>query len=193
MLISRPFIGYVLTHEFLVTTLSTYQSGVELDWTSAQEKPIVKHLKKFQCMNTRHRGFTLIEIMVTVAILAILASIAVPSYTEYILRGRIPEATGALAESRVKMEQWFQDHRSYHRAPNDNTCGPQLPVGLKNFDIACVAPDRNTYTLTATGKVGGSMANFAFTIDQAGNRKTPHTKWSSTSVDCWVSKKGDTC
>lgn len=150
----------------------------------------MKRLSEFPTLAC-HRGFTLIEIMVTVAILAILASIAVPSYTEYMIRGRIPEATSALAEGRVKMEQWFQDNRTFLNTAG-NACGPTMPSGLKYFTVACVAPDRNTYTLTATGNPG-AMADFTFTIDQAGNRKTPHSRWSSTVMNCWVTKKGDTC
>ena len=58
-------------------------------------------------------GFTLIEVMITVAIVAILAAIAVPSYNEYVQRARITEATSALADMRNKMEQYFQDNRTW--------------------------------------------------------------------------------
>ncbi len=63
--------------------------------------------------NCVYSGFTLIEMMITVAIVAILASVALPSYSEYVLRSKTEEATSGLAELRVRMEQYFQDNRKY--------------------------------------------------------------------------------
>ena len=59
------------------------------------------------------KGFTLIEMMITVAMVGILASIALPSYTSYVTRGRITEAVAGLAGMKVKLEQHFQDNRTY--------------------------------------------------------------------------------
>ena len=76
---------------------------------------------------TRSRGFTLIELMIAVAIIAILAAIAIPSYTDYIRRGRLTEALGRLSAMRVKMEQYFQDNRVYTGAvPATDTIAPLL-------------------------------------------------------------------
>src|SRR3989449_7965409 len=61
----------------------------------------------------RPTGFTLIELMVAIAIVAILAAIALPNYTDYVRRGKIQEATSTLLAMRTKMEQYFQDNRSY--------------------------------------------------------------------------------
>jgi prepilin-type N-terminal cleavage/methylation domain-containing protein len=58
-------------------------------------------------------SFTLIEVMVTVAIVAILASIAYPSYRDYVLRSRIVNATNGLSTMRANMERYFQDDRTY--------------------------------------------------------------------------------
>jgi len=67
------------------------------------------------------RGFTLIELMIVVAIIAILSTIAYPAYTDYITRGKITEATSALASKRILMEQFFQDNRTYASAPACNS------------------------------------------------------------------------
>jgi type IV pilus assembly protein PilE len=87
----------------------------------------------------RKSGFTLIEVMVVVAIVAILASIAIPSYTNYIMRSKITEATSNLLAMRTKIEQYYQDTRSYAPATGTLPCNPgtvaPLPTGLKYFTI----------------------------------------------------------
>ena len=94
-------------------------------------------------------GFTLIEVMITVAIIAILAAIAVPSYNEYVQRARITEATSALSDMRNKMEQYFQDNRTWTPGAgitppcNAGTVAP-LPTS-QNFMFACPVPTANTY------------------------------------------------
>ena len=61
----------------------------------------------------RYKGFTLIEVMIVVAIIAILATVALPAYTDYVRRGKIAEGTSALLAMKTKMEQYFADNRSY--------------------------------------------------------------------------------
>ncbi|MEF8721243.1 MAG: prepilin-type N-terminal cleavage/methylation domain-containing protein [Candidatus Accumulibacter delftensis] len=69
----------------------------------------------------RHAGFTLIEIMMVVIIIGILAAIAVPSYSDYLIRSRITQATAGLSERRVRMEQFFQDNHTYFGGPGCTT------------------------------------------------------------------------
>src|SRR6266581_1407504 len=59
------------------------------------------------------KGFTLIEVMIVVAIVAVLAAIALPNYADYIKRGKIIEATSALSDLRTRYEQYFLDNRTY--------------------------------------------------------------------------------
>ena len=61
----------------------------------------------------RPRGFTLIELMVTVAVVAILASIALPSYSAYLQRSRVPAALDGLSSYATRMEQRYQDVGNY--------------------------------------------------------------------------------
>ena len=59
------------------------------------------------------QGFTLIELMITVAIVAILAAIAYPNYRNYVIRGQLVDATQGLSAVRANMERYYQDNRSY--------------------------------------------------------------------------------
>jgi type IV pilus assembly protein PilE len=153
-------------------------------------------------MASEQRGFTLIEVMIVVAIIAILAAIAVPSYQGYVQRGRLVEATAGLADARSKMEQYFQDNRTY---PTGCQIAPTAPgateiqvQGLQNFAMACSNLAASTYTVTATG--AGPMAGFAYTIDQQNTRTSAFTGaaasagWTAAAPNtCWVIRKGGSC
>jgi len=139
------------------------------------------------------KGFTLIELMITVAVVSILAMIALPSYSDYVKRGNITEATSNLAGLRVQMEQYYQDNRNY----GSGACGVVMPASpsVKYFTFACVpgASPSQTYTITATG--AGSMAGFTYTIDQSNNKQTTAAPagWGPTSTTCWITKQGGAC
>ena len=138
------------------------------------------------------RGFTLIELMITVAIVAILARVALPSYFEYIKRGKMTEAFNTLSSFSLTMGQWYQDNRSYASACTASTMAA-VPTG-QNFTFTCSNLSATTYLVTATGT--NSLTGFAFTIDQAGNRVTTATASGSgwpTNASCWVASKSGTC
>jgi type IV pilus assembly protein PilE len=129
-------------------------------------------------MKRKSLGFSLIELMIAIAIVSILAAVALPAYQDYVKRGNIPEATAGLGQGRIVMEQWFQDNRSYE--------GASCPASGKNFDFGCVV-SATAFTITATGK--GGMAGFTFTIDQD-NVRTSTTPWGN-STTCWMTRKGE--
>ena len=144
---------------------------------------------------TTGQGFTLIEMMVVVAIVAILAAIAVPNYTSYVQRSRIITGTSGLGDFRVRMEQYYLDNRTYR---NGNACGiPDPPVvGSAPFAINCVAATANTYVVTATGQAAVNMQNFQYSIDQSGVKRTIKAgNWpgAAGTVGCWVVRPDHTC
>jgi type IV pilus assembly protein PilE len=154
----------------------------------------------------RHaRGFTLIEVMITVVIVAILAAVALPSYRDYLTRGKVTEATANLSDLRVRLEQFYQDNRMYGTG---GVCGVTMPAaaaGIKHFTFTCVssaaagAGDQN-YVLTATGGITGadqSMAGFTYTLNHANAKATSAapTGWAAGTMPtaCWITKKGGEC
>ena len=144
-------------------------------------------------------GFTLIELMITVAVVAILAAIAVPSYIQYIQRGKISEAVSNLSGARLQLEKYFADNRNYGTGGN---CGVAMPSGAnaKYFTITCQATNIDAggnvlgYLLKADG-IGG-MTGFEYTINESNVRQStftsPVTGWNN-SLTCWVTKKGESC
>ena len=136
----------------------------------------------------RTKGFTLIELMIVVAIIGILSAIAIPAYTDYITRSKIPEATSNLADLRVKMEQFFLDNRTY-------VGGPCTTAG-KYFTYSCAAgePTAATYVIQAVGVATTGMSGFTYTVNQANAKATTAVPagWTSNAA-CWVTKKGGAC
>lgn len=136
----------------------------------------------------RKNGFTLVELMIVVAIIGILTTIALPAYQEYVIRGRIPDATSNLANKRIQMEQFFQDNRSYAAG---TACDADA-TSSKYFDFSCTGLSATAYTLQAVGKA--AMTGFTYTINQQNAKATTvvPTGWA-TSSQCWVTKKDGSC
>lgn len=132
----------------------------------------------------RLAGFTLIEVMIVVVIVAILASIALPAYQDYVRRSRLTEAFSGLANGRVAAEQFFLDNRTY--------VGMPCPANGNFFNFACSNLTANTYTITATGT--GPMTGFVFTINQGNTRATTGVPngWTANNA-CWVVRRSGAC
>ena len=130
--------------------------------------------------------------MITVAIIGILATVAFPSYVDYIRRGKLQEGFAELSGARVKLEQYYQDFRNYGTA--GGSCLPQaeLPANSKYFTYTCAMGSTNqTYTITAAGK--GDISGYEYTLNQSNVKTTTQFKGETVNKSCWITKASESC
>lgn len=141
-------------------------------------------------LKKRQKGFTLVEIMIVVAIIGILASIAIPSYQDYVIKAQLVDATNAMSSMRSRLEQHFQDNRTYATSGSFTT--PCASETAGKFNITCTS-SATAFTITATGT--GTVAGFVYKLTQDGTQSSAITKtgWTGTSSSCWITKKGGAC
>ena len=132
--------------------------------------------------SSRARGFTLIEVMITVAIVAILAAVALPSYREHVRKSRRAEAQAYLMAVASRQQQFLLDTRRY--APDITTIGLAPPANVAaTYDVvvATVAGPPPTFRLTATPKAATDQVHERcgwLAIDQSGAK-------TSALGNCW--------
>jgi len=137
-------------------------------------------------MRTRKKdkGFTLIELVITVAVIAILATIAFPSFVEQIRKSRRADARAAILDAQLKLERYRASNNSYSAGDSDTTL---TTIGTTNespdghYDVVITWPGGavTTYLVTATAK-GGQANDTAcptLSINQDGTK--------GPSADCW--------
>jgi type IV pilus assembly protein PilE len=158
-------------------------------------------LRRVQPPARRQRGFTLIELVIAMVIASILAAIAIPSYTSYIMRSRRTEAKSALLNLASLEERFFSTNNTYSALPTDlgytAGLGVSFPVGSGYYNITqllvtqAVQPANSTsagtpatYTITATPVPTNSQANdtgcTSFTITSGGVQTS-----TGSSTTCW--------
>lgn len=145
------------------------------------------------------RGFTLVEIMVVLAIVMTIAAIAMPSYTENINRSKRAEAKAQLLEAAQFMQRFYSQNDSYAQDRAGNAVAipdalARVPrsaaSGNQNYTIGIVTPGPTaaTFTLQAAPRADGSMANDkcgTFTLTQAGQRGAAGSTTGTMVDSCW--------
>lgn len=127
----------------------------------------------------RCQGFNLIELMVTVAIIGILATIAMPAYTQYIERAKASDALNVLAATAISMDQKLQDTGGY-------AC-VTAAWATNYFSFSCVATATD-FSISASGI--NSMVKYAYSLEADGSRKTlAHPQGASNN--CWRISGGE--
>ena len=106
----------------------------------------------------RQNGFTLIELIITVAIIAILAGVAYPSYTDYVYRARHSDAYDCLVDASQRQEEFFYNNNTY----TTNLAGLGLAAGV----VSC--GDGGSYTLTAAAGATGIGSSYLLTATRTG-------------------------
>jgi len=153
----------------------------------------------------RLKGFTLIELMIVIAVIALLAGIALPAYQEHVRRAARQEAFSNLGDLRIKMEQFFQNYRHYGELSlGGQGCGNIGGAQEVIFNIpgsfayncrlqdAGGTPDNQAYVLTAQGNNGTNVAGNTFTMDHNNTRLTTSFPGKVGTSNCWLSR-GNEC
>lgn len=158
-------------------------------------------------MTLKMRGFTLIELMIVVAIISILAGIAIPQYNQYVIRSKLTDGQSVFADYRTRLEQFYQDNRNYGTAGsqcgdadadgNVNEGGDAALPTSKYFGFACtVDAGGQGYNATATSTANsglGSAGDYTYTLDEANARATTKFAGAVVAKTCWITSAGQSC
>jgi len=140
----------------------------------------------------RSRGFTLIELMIVVAVIGILAAIAVPAFNEQLRKSRRSEAMEELSDLQLRQERWRADHATYGSLAD---IGGSSPLASGNYTVAVSTPGGNC----ATGVAASSANSFAITATATGAQANDTkcatmtltslcgvvSRTSTAAGDCW--------
>ncbi len=127
-------------------------------------------------MKTSTGGFTLIELMITIAIIGIIAMIGYPAYTNAVKKGDRADGAGALLEAAGHMEEYYMNSDTYTGAKLNSTTSKQ-----GKYTLSVTSASAFGYTLTAT-PVGSDAECTTLTLNQLGQKGSTGTL---PAADCW--------
>ncbi len=130
------------------------------------------------------RGVTLLELMIVVVIIGILATVAYPSYREFVERAKLTEARALLLQIAINQDRFYLQNSTFGNMTDLQYDEPQL-TDSEAYSVTIGSNDANNFTATATYQLGGEEAGkcLTFTIDGRGD------KTSSPYTDCWTRRR----
>lgn len=144
--------------------------------------------------NFRHHGFSLIELMIVVAIVGILTTVAYPGYQDYVRRSALQEAFSDMADMRVKLELFYQSNEHFGTDGQAIPCGHDGVANRVNFaptdsrftyTCALTGGGNQGYLITATGATSAAVGH-TFTVDTTNTKATTSFKGSVVAKPCWL-------
>jgi len=147
-------------------------------------------LAKPTTQNPKHsRGFTLIELMITIAVVAILAAIVIPSYNAQMRKTRRSDAQTTLLQIAQELERCRSDTNAYNDAACTDYKTAAVDSSKKYYNVQATVQSALSFTITAKPKTGTPQAAdthcAVFSVDQTGLKAAQDDTATDTSADCW--------